>query len=114
MHEEVHHHHHFHHHSDEASVERSRRIEEKLGIIVIMLENQMATVEEYAAQAKAAQDETDAKIEAVRVDIQTLMDKIAAIPVAGLTPEQEAALADVVSHARAISDKIGVIDAMNP
>lgn len=114
MHEEVHHHHHFHHHSDEASAERSRRIEEKLGIIVIMLENHMATVEEYAAQAKAAQDATDAKITAVQADVTLLMEKLAAIPVAGLTPEQEALLADVVSHAQSISDKIGAIDAMNP
>jgi len=83
----------------------------KLGRMEI---NIMTTVEEYAAQAKAAQDETDAKLEAVGADVRLLMEKLAAIPVAGLTPEQEALLTDVVNHAKAISEKVGAIDELNP
>lgn len=63
---------------------------------------------------KAAQAETDAKVEAVAADIKVLMDKLAAIPVPGMTPEQEAALADAVAHAKAINDRLGAIDALNP
>jgi hypothetical protein len=101
---------HFHIHPDKDTAGRLYRIERLLGNIVANMENLMATFEDL----KAAQDATDAKIDAVKADIQTLMDKLAAIPPGGLTPEQEAALADAVAHAQAINEKLGAIDAMNP
>jgi|AraplaMF_Col_mMF_1032025.scaffolds.fasta_scaffold00246_84 hypothetical protein len=98
------------HYPDKDTAERFCRIEEQLGIILEKLETFSMSFEDL----KAAQDATDAKIDAVKADIQALMDKLAAVPAAGMTPEQEAALADAVAHAQAINDKLGAIDAMNP
>ena len=94
------------HLADKDISERLCRIEKLLGSI---MEFKMSFED-----LKAAQAETDAKVEAVAGDIKVLMDKLAAIPVPGMTPEQEAALADAVAHAKAINDRLGAIDAMNP
>jgi hypothetical protein len=98
------HHHHYH---DKDDADRLCRIEHMLGSI-------KETILMSFEDLKAAQDATDAKIDAVKADIDALMAKLAAVPVAGMTPEQEAALADAVAHAQAINDKLGAIDAMNP
>jgi hypothetical protein len=64
---------------------------------------------------KAAQAATDAKIDAVTADVKTLMDKIANMPAAGLTADQQAALDDIATHAQAINDRLSGIDAtVNP
>jgi hypothetical protein len=98
------------HLTDRDITERLCRIETMLGSILEKLE----TFEMSFEDLKAAQAETDAKVEAVAADIAVLMEKLAAIPVPGMTPEQEAALADAVAHAKAINDRLGAIDAMNP
>jgi hypothetical protein len=98
------------HFPDNDTAERLRRIEHYLGLILKAQETLLMSFEDL----KAAQDATDAKIDSVKADIETLMSKLAAIPVPGMTPEQEAALADAVAHAQAINDKLGAIDAMNP
>lgn len=92
---------------DRETSERLDRIEKMLGAIKEMHGMSFEDL-------KAAQAETDAKVEAVAGDIKTLMEKLAAVPVAGMTPEQEAALADAVAHAKAINDRLGAIDALNP
>ena len=90
--------------------EHLHRIDQTLGIILATLETILMSFDEL----KAAQDATDAKIDSVKADIESLMAKLAAIPLPGMTPEQEAALADAVAHAQAINDKLGAIDALNP
>ena len=95
---------------DKDTAERLCRMETTLGSILEKLETLQMSFEDL----KAAQAETDAKVEAVAADIKVLMDKLAAIPVPGMTPEQEAALADAVAHAKAINDRLGAIDALNP
>lgn len=95
---------------DKEASERLDRFEKMLGTIIANQETFKMSFEDL----KAAQAETDAKIEAVAGDIKVLMDKLAAIPVPGMTPEQEAALADAVAHAKAINDRLGAIDALNP
>lgn len=95
---------------DKDTAGRLCRIESMLGTII---ENQ-ETFKMSFDDLKAAQAETDAKVEAVAADIKVLMDKLAAIPTPGMTPEQEAALADAVAHAKAINDRLGAIDALNP
>jgi hypothetical protein len=92
---------------DRETSERLDRMEKLLGSIKEMIGMSFEDL-------KAAQAEIDAKVEAVAGDIKTLMDKLAAVPVAGMTPEQEAALADAVAHAKAINDRLGAIDALNP
>lgn len=101
---------HIHTHPDQDTAERLGRIEQMLGVIDENQERIMATFEEL----KSALDASDVKIDAVKADIQTLMDKLAAIPQPGLTPEQQQALNDAVDHAKAINEKLGAIDAMNP
>jgi hypothetical protein len=98
------------HLTDRDTAERLCRIETMLGSIISNQETFKMSFEDL----KAAQAETDAKVEAVAADIAVLMEKLAAIPVPGMTPEQEAALADAVAHAKAINDRLGAIDAMNP
>jgi hypothetical protein len=98
------------HYPDTDTADRLRRIERQIGTIATLLGDLAMSFEDL----KAAQDATDAKIDAVKADIVLLMEKLAAIPPAGMTPEQEAALADAVTHANSINDKLGALDAMNP
>lgn len=63
---------------------------------------------------KAAQDATDAKIAAVKADVERLMEALANVPPAGMTPEQQAALDAAVAHATSINDALGAVDALNP
>lgn len=99
-------HHHIHIHPDKESTERLCRIETTLEIINQNLENIMSTFDDL----KAAQAVTDAKVTAIKADVQTLLAKLAAIPVAGMTPEQQAALDEAVTHATGINDALSAVD----
>src|SRR2546430_267684 len=80
-------------------------------LIICLKEEIMASFDDV----KAAQAATDAKIDAVTTDVKTLMDKIANMPAAGLTADQQAALDDIAVHAQAINDRLTGIDAaVNP
>ena len=105
---------HHYHYPDEDTAERLSRIEYQLGALLETLDANQEILEMSFDDLKAAQDATDAKIDSVKADIVSLMEKLAAIPVPGMTPEQEAALNDAVVHAQAINDKLGAIDALNP
>jgi len=57
----------------------------------------------------------DGKVTAVAADVDALIAKLAAIPTAGLTPEQQLALDAAVVHAQAIATSLGAIDTkVNP
>ena len=101
------HHHHYH---DKGDADRLCRMEEMLGTITEKMETIIMSFQDLNDALAAA----DAKADAIKADVQTLMDKLAAIPAGGMTPEQEAALADAVAHANAINEKLGAINAMNP
>lgn len=101
------HHHHYH---DKDDADRLCRIENQIGLILSNQETFKMSFEDL----KAALDSAAAKSDAIKADVEALMAKIAAIPVAGMTPEQEAALAEAVSAAQSLNDKLGAIDAMNP
>jgi hypothetical protein len=97
--------------SDESAAEHSRRYETMLSTILNNTEFLMADFNEL----KAAQDATDAKVAAVKTDVETLIAKLAAVPPAGLTAEQQAALDDAVTHANAINASLSAVDAeVNP
>lgn len=83
------------------------RVESKLNQLIELQELILMSFEDL----KAAQDETDAKIAAVKADVEELLAKLANVPQPGLTPEQEAALADAVAHAKAINDSLAAVDA---
>lgn len=95
------------HTPDKATAERLRRIENMLGVILQNQEEIMATFEEL----EAAQADTDVKISNLKADIQVLLVKLADIPVAGMTAEQQAKLDGAVTHAQAINDALSAVDA---
>lgn len=97
--------------SDEVTAEQSRRSEVMLGTILNNTEFLMSSLDEV----KAEQAITDAKIDAVKTDVETLLAKLAAVPTSGLTAEQQAAIDDIAAHAKAINDKLSAVDAtVNP
>lgn len=98
---------HHHHYNDKDDADRLCRIETVLGSIKELLKMSFEDL-------KAALDSAAAKSDAIKADVEALMAKIAAVPVAGMTPEQEAALAEATAAAQALSDKLGAIDALNP
>jgi hypothetical protein len=63
---------------------------------------------------KAAQEVTDAKIAAVKADVEHLIDALANMPAPGLTAEQQAALDLAVAKANSINDALAGVDAMTP
>ncbi len=67
----------------------------------------MSTLDEV----KAEQAVTDSKLDAVAADVAALLVKVAAIPLLGMTPEQQAAVDDIAVHAKAINDRLSGIDA---
>jgi hypothetical protein len=67
----------------------------------------MATLEEI----QAAQAVTDSKIAAISADITALIAKVGAVPLLGLTPEQQAAIDDIAVHANKINDALAGVDA---
>lgn len=105
------HHHHYH---DKDDTDRLCRIETQIGSILEKLESLQMSFEEEVARAKAAQEATSAKLDAIKGDVDVLLAKIAAMPVAGLTPEQEAALKEIADGAEALAAKAGALDDMNP
>lgn len=54
---------------------------------------------------------TDSKIAAVQADIAALIAKVGAVPLLGLTPEQQAAIDDIAVHANKINDSLSAVDA---
>ena len=93
--------------------ERLCRIETSIGSILSHMETFKMSFEEEVARAKAAQEATSAKLDAIKGDVDVLLAKIAAMPVGGLTPEQEAALKEIADGAEALAAKAGALDDMN-
>ncbi len=96
--------------TSKAVADRLDWIDYRLGIITNRRGKIMASFDDV----KAAQAVTDSKIAAVAADVQELLAKIAAIPPAGMTAEQQAALDDIAAHAAAINDSLSAVDALNP
>lgn len=92
---------------DGDTAERLRRIETMLGTI---LENQveiMATIEEL----ETVLADTDVRVANIAADVDKLLTMLAAVPVPGMTPEQQTALDAAVAHATAIRDSLAIVDA---
>ena len=66
----------------------------------------MATLDDI----QAAQAITDTKIAAVSADIAALIAKVGAVPLLGMTPEQQAAIDDIAAHANKINDSLSAVD----
>lgn len=98
---------HIHTHPDEETAERLRRIDQRLGAIENNTETMMADI----ADIKPALDAIDVQVAKVKTDVDTLIAKLGAVPTAGLTPEQQAAIDDAVAHANGIATALGAIDA---
>lgn len=98
---------HIHCHSDKETAERLCRIEEMLGTINTKLEAIMADIADFEATLVVI----DGKVTAVKADVDELIAKLAAIPLPGLTPDQQTAVDAAVAHANAIAASLGAIDA---
>jgi hypothetical protein len=98
------------HGTDRDAAERLCRMEKMLGTIIEKLEMFGMSFQELKDALVAA----DAKADAIKADVVLLMEKLAAIPVGGMTPEQEALLAEANALAASLNSKLGDIDAMNP
>jgi hypothetical protein len=83
---------------------------DKLDLVTGNTESIMSSFDDL----KAAQAATDAKIASVKADVEKLMALLAAIPPAGMTPEQQAALDEAVAHASSINDSLSAVDDLNP
>ncbi len=99
-------HDHFYH-PDKATADQLAWIIRGVGTLNRNMEKLMSSFDDL----KAAQDESDAKIAAIKADVETMLAKLANIPVAGMTPEQQAALDAAVDHAKKMNDAMGAIDA---
>ncbi len=102
----THEHHHFTH-PDKATADQLWGIISAIGKLNKNMEKLMASFDDL----KAKQDETDAKISTVKADVEKLLGLLAAIPPAGMTAEQQAALDAAVAHAGAINDSLSAVDA---
>ena len=101
----------FHHFLPDVVLTRLDTIEDKLDLI-LEKEN---TIMSDVTDLKPALDAIDAKVTVVKTDVDTLLAKLAAIPTAGLTPAQQAAIDDAVAHANIIAASLGAIDTeVNP
>lgn len=98
--------HNFHHIWTRFRAWRADPAHYELELILKQLETIMATL----ADIQAKQVATDAAVAKVKTDVETLVAKIAAIPPGGLTPEQQAAIDDIATHADAINTALGGID----
>ena len=77
-----------------------------LGIVLDNQETIMSTI----ADLTATLDSIGAKVTTVKTDVETLLAKLAAVPTAGLTPEQQTALDAAVVQAQGISDSLTAVD----
>ncbi len=71
----------------------------------------MTVLDDEFAAIKASQADTVIKIAAVAADVTALLAKIGAVPPAGLTADQQAALDDIKTAAAAINDSLAAVDA---
>lgn len=97
---------HIHLHPDKETAERLCRIETVLGTIILNQESTMADISDFETALSAI----DAKVTTVKADVDELLAKLAAIPLPGLTPEQQAAVDSAVAHANSIAASLGSID----
>ncbi len=75
--------------------------------LVLQKEDQIMSA---LSDIQAKQAITDANIAKLKVDVEALLAKIAAIPPGGLTPEQQTAIDDIATHADAINTALGAVD----
>ena len=102
---------HLHIKADPEVLARLDLILDKLDLVTGTTEKIMSDVTDL----KPALDAIDAKVTVVKTDVDTLLAKLAAIPTAGLTPAQQAAIDDAVAHANIIAASLGAIDTtVNP
>ena len=95
-----------HHQEDRGVREQLLVIENALIYLIEGQQKIMSTLADLEAKLVAI----DGKVATVASDIDALLAKLAAIPTAGLTPEQQATLDAAVTHAQAIADSLGAID----
>lgn len=96
---------------DKATADQLCWIIRGVGLLVKNMEKIMSSFDDL----KAAQVATDAAVATIKADVEGLLAKLAAIPAAGLTADQQTALDAAVAHASAINASLSGVDAqVNP
>src|SRR6185436_18951831 len=86
------------------------------GQILHRLENIMSAVSDFAAKMKVFTDRQGAAVDGLVADIKTLNDKTTELQNSPgtITPEDQALLNEIETHAGAIADKLDALDAQTP
>lgn len=72
-------------------------------------------VQDFAAEMKAFADRQDVAVTDLQGDVKSLQDQIAALQATtGLSDATKAALADLLTRASGVSDKLDALDALTP
>lgn len=76
----------------------------------------MSAISDFAAKMKTFTDRQDAAVAGLQTDVQSLKDKIDALQNSAgqITPEDQALLDEIQTHAGTIADKLDALDAMTP
>lgn len=77
---------------------------------VARLEKFMSDTDKSFEDLSAANAVTDSRLLTLKTDIESILAKLAAIPIAGMTPAQQTALNDAVAHAKAVNDQLSGLD----
>ncbi len=91
-------------------INRLEDLRRKLNLVLQKEDQIMSALTDIQAKQAA----TDALIASVKADTEALLAKIAAFPLPGLTPEQQAAIDEIDSHAAAINTALGGVDDLVP
>lgn len=97
---------------DKEASERLDRFEKMLGTIIanqesfrMTFEEEMQSISASQAATAASLDEANGHLDAIKADVQGLLDVIANFPAGGLTPDQAAVLAEIRDGAKAIAER---------
>lgn len=97
---------------DKDTAETLAEINKKLSTILanqesfrMSFEDEMQSIRDSQAATAASLDVANGHLDAIKGDVQGLMDTIANFPAGGLTPDQAAVLAEIRDGAKVIADR---------
>lgn len=93
-----------------------QRIEHKLDTLIILGEQIMSAISDFATAQNAFNDQMDASISGLNGDIANLNAQIAALQASAgqITPADQALLDGIQARGKAMADKLSALDALTP
>lgn len=91
-------------------------LDKKLDLLLILGEQIMTAIAEFAAAQQAFNDRQDVAIADIQGDIKSLNDQIAALQASSgaISAEDQASLDAISAHASSVADKLDALDALTP